>query len=273
MKLHRAIILGGGYSMRNGLWTTPIDELPLWYKISSEFTIGTNFTFHWFVPTVLMYSDYQFYGSQKEYLKNIPLILGKKDGAYKRNNGVQHDENVILLKECERIQKVKWNTQEPGLHPHYWGKEAWTKGWYSSQLIGLKALNLAIALDCKEIFLLGFDAGCDEKDRTHFYSDTEIGQYTWQGSQHSGVGKDKRGFFKTGNYNKLEELNKFWFQPFEEELKKGIKIYNVSPNSKIDTFPKITYDEFYKKISLIRFFVDHSKIRTNIKKRLNHANI
>jgi len=265
---NRAIIIGGGFSIRENRWHLPISDLPIWKSLKNEFTIGTNFVFHWFTPTVLMYSDYQFYGSQKKYLKQIPLILGKQDSAYIRNKDIVLDDNVLLLKECEKIVKSSWRESTPCRQRHYWGKDAWIKGFYCSQLIGIKALNLAIALDYDEIYLLGMDACADSEGRTHFYSDTEIGQYTWQGEMNSGVGKHKRGGYKTSNYNRIDELNKFWYQPFEEELKRSIKIYNVSVDSKIETFPKITYKEFYKRILTTWCHVDHNQIRNEIKKRL-----
>lgn len=270
MSINRCCIVGSGFSVREGLWNTKINQLPIWNAINNEFTIGLNWSFKWFNSTVLMYSDYQFYFTEKNNLKNVPLILGKKDGAYLRKDSLGVDDNVVLLKECERKQKLIYRENEIGLHPHYWGKDAWSKGWYSSQLIGIKALNLAIALGVKEIYLLGFDAGSDLQDRTHFYSDTEAGKYVWNGSKHSGVGKNNRGYYKTGNYNKLEELNKFWFQPFEKELEQGIQIYNVSLNSKIDTFPKISYENFYHKLKIHTNNVNHERIRNTIKTRLTN---
>jgi hypothetical protein len=254
----RCVIIGGGVSIRDNLWHIPVKQLPIWRTLKNEFTIGTNFVFHWFIPTVLMYSDYQFYGAHQEQLQKLPLVLGKEDSAYKRHKELQLSENILLLKECERLDSK----------PHYWGQEAWSKGFYASQLIGIKALNLAIALGYEEIYLLGYDATCDTSGRTHFYSDTNIGSYTWNNSVHTGVGKNDRGYFKTGNYNKIDHLNNFWFKPFEEELKRGINIYNVSVDSKIETFPKITYKEFYKRILTTWCHVDHNQIRNEIKKRL-----
>jgi hypothetical protein len=269
MKNKKCVILGGGFSIRENLWNTDINDLPLWKNIWNEFTIGTNWCFRWFIPTVLMYADYQFYGTEKKQLKHVPLILGKKDGAYLRKDGIRIDNNVLLLKECERKSKLIYGEKVKGLHAHYWGKEAWTKGFYSSQLIGIKALNLAIALNYDEIYLLGFDACGDEKNRTHFYSDTEVGTYEWNNQKQSGVGKDKRGYYRTGNYNKLKALNNIWFQPFEEELQKGIKIYNVSLNSKIDTFPKISYKNFYERLNINARVVNHEAIRQEIRQKLN----
>jgi len=265
---NKTIIVGGGSSIRQNMWDTPISDLLLWSKIKNEFTIGTNWSYKYFNSTILMYNDYQFYGTEKENLQNIPLILGKEDGSYQRKDGIKHDNNVILLKECQSIKKRKYNECEESMHPHYWRKQAWEKGFYSSQLIGLKALNLAIALDCDEIYLLGNDA-CDINGHTHFYDDTNVGHYMWNGQKYSGVGKNDRGLYNTGTYNKIDELNNFWFKPYEEELQKGIKIFNVSLNSKIDIFPKISYEEFYNKLSINKQETNHHQIRDFLRKKLN----
>jgi len=264
---NRAIIVGGGASIRQNLWKVPICKLPVWANIKDEFTIGTNWAFKYFDPTILMYSDYQFYATEKENMKNIPLILGKQDGAYNREDGVKLEDNTLLLKECETKTYLKYGELKEGLHPYYWGKDAWSKGWFTSQLIGIKALNLAIAMDYDEIFLLGFDA-TDINGHTHFYDDTSTGHYTWNNQTHSGVGKDDRGYYRTGNYNKIEELNNYWFAPFKQEINNGISIYNVSLNSKIDTFPKIRYDTFFKMIENSSM-VNHEEIRNSLRRKLN----
>jgi len=264
---NRAIIIGSGASLRQNQWDINIENLPIWSILKDELTIGCNWSYKWFNSTVLMYSDYQWYVTEKENLKNVPLILGKKDGYYHRKDSEKIDKNVILLDECKHTKRLKYNTNKAGMHPTYWGKDAWTKGFYCSQLIGIKALNLAIALNSKEIYLLGYDA-CDINGHTHFYEDTDTGTYMWNNHKHCGVGKDDKGRYKTGNYNKIEELNKFYFQPFEQELKNGIKIYNVSLQSKIDTFPKISYDEFYKHLKNNSSQVNHEDIRKEIRDKL-----
>lgn len=270
MKINRCCIIGGGASVRENRWGLSIDKLSLWSALKNEFTIGTNFSYKFFDSTILMYSDYHWYGANKKDLKNVSLILGKKDGEYQRKEGIRTDSNVMLLKEAECKKKLIWGEKEEGMHPHHWGKDAWTKGWYTSQLTGIKALNLAIALECKEICLLGFDA-TEINGHTHFYDDTNVGKYKWKTSVHNGVGKDKNGNYRTGNYNKINELNFLWFQPFEQELKNEIKIYNVSLKSKIDTFPKISYKDFYEILKTESCNVNHDNIRKMIKNKLRSS--
>lgn len=608
--MNRAIVIAGGASIRQDMWNTPINNLPLWDVLKDEFTIGTNWTFKYVESTVLMYSDYQWFVTEKENLKDIPLILGKEDGYYHRKDSIQPGDNVILLKECDTQKYIKYNELKENIHPYYWGKEAWERGWYCydketevltdngwrlfkdlndldkiatlnsekniveyqkpiqhikyfyngemvreknkrldllvtpnhrmylkkghhrnlknyffeeaknlenykeiiyrtgfpykgrtknyftlpelkhsdkryskptrkilmnnwleflgwylsegsyyyagkgnyrvvisqseeknpidckqiesmlercgfkyykgrtktctnytiynkqlfnyvkqfghshdkfiareylnlnktqlnilidilikgdgsinkksgqkvyftaskklandicelalkcgyvpylyqrrsgftnslgyvininktptllvtnkkreripyndhvycvevpnhiiyvrrkghscwsgncSQLIGIKALNLAVAMGCEEIYLLGFDACADSQGKTHFYQDTDTGNYEWNNHKCSGIGKDERGNYKTGNYNKIEELNRFWFQPFEKEFSNGVKILNVSLNSKIDTFPKISYETFYKQLQMNKEQINHDEIRNTIRNKL-----
>jgi len=203
---NKAIIIGGGASIRQNLWSVPIDRLPIWNSIKDCFTIGINFVYKYFTPTILMYSDYTWYVSQRRILNldSIPLVIGTDDGYYHRDGSEKIGNNVILLKECQGKKKLIWGQQIEGTHPHYWGKQAWSKGFYTSQLTGIKALNMAIALDCKEIYLLGCDA-CEITGHTHFYGDTTTGNYVFDNQKHCGVGKHKNGKYKTGNYNKIDE--------------------------------------------------------------------
>ena len=270
MIANKAILIASGYSIRQNMWDIPISKLPIWEKIQNEFTIGMNWSCAFFNSTVYMYNDYQWYFTQRDKLKldSIPLILGKEDGYYLHKDSPKKGDNVILLKECECTQRFKYNEKGLGMHPAYWGKDAWNKGFFCSQLIGIKAINLAIALHCKEIYLLGFDACGDEQGRTHFYSDTELGKYKWNNQKHCGVGKDERGNYRTGNFNKIEELNKFWFEPFKQELEDGIEIYNISLDSKIDIFPKISYKKFYNRLKENPEKINHKLMREIIKEKL-----
>lgn len=228
----QCIIIGGGSSIRPDR-SIPISNLELWKHLKNTFTIGTNFSYKWFTPTVLMYKDYTFYYSQQEALKEIPLIVGMYDQKYFNKQMPKLDSNVLLVKDSQK----------------YNGINSIKLGCYVFQLIGLASISFAIGLGCTEIFLLGMD-GCAINGHTHFY-DEEDGQVIWNTTNRSGVGqfyhkKLKKVVYRTGNYNNIEELNNCWYKPFEQAEKEGIKIYNVSLASKIDTFLKIDYLTFYK---------------------------
>jgi hypothetical protein len=98
---------------------------------------------------------------------------------------------------------------------------------------------LAVKFNPKNIYLLGFDwtrrTGLPERDpnynpksdvQIHFYNDIK----------HRGVGYV--GYYE--NHNPSKEFDKL--------IKKDVKVYNVSPESNINSFEKITYEQFFKQI-------------------------
>ena len=113
--------------------------------------------------------------------------------------------------------------------------------------------SLAIyLLDIGEIFLLGYDCGniettLDDKGRkiTHFYQGSQI--------NHRGIGK-------TSWYDTRGRVEKD-FSVFQNETK--IKIYNVSPKSKINNFEKISYEQFFSKLDINLYNQD--ELRKQIK--------
>jgi len=250
MNIDRCVIVGSGNSIRNGDDITENKDLPLWNLIKNEFTLSANFNYKWFVPSVHMFSDYQFYTTQKENLDKLPLLVSFRNGFYEHKD-TRHlkGDNLYLVKPSSV----------------YYGKDSWEKGFYSSQLVGIFMITFAVALRCKQIFILGMD-GCEINDRTHFY-DKFDGTYIYNRHVYCGVGKDKREFYKTGNYNKINELNNVWYKPFE--LVKDVEIFNVSPESVIETFPKINYQEFYKILKENSQSINQDEIRQLIKDKIN----
>lgn len=88
---------------------------------------------------------------------------------------------------------------------------------------GASAINLAVHFGTKRIYLLGFDMSLDEQKYSHWF-----GRYPHKD-------KDRYPPFK---------LHLKGFPAIANDAKKlGVEIYNVSPNSKIDVFPKITLQE------------------------------
>lgn len=229
----RAIIIGAGNSIRQGLNCSSL-KLPIWDKLKNEFTIGINFIHYFFTPTVLLYQDYKFFIAERENLKSVPLIFSSQNDYYAREFKTNRTEQKQILENTYLL---------PGSSV-YQGLNAWEKGFYSRCLSGVFAISLAVACGCNEVFLLGFDA-IDINGKTHFYQDEiKAVNKSERGRENSGVGKHENGAFKTNIYN--QKINTI-FKAFCEELNR-IQIYNVSPKSKIDIFPKITYKEFYEKL-------------------------
>ena len=228
-KPSQLIIIGGGTSMKEGL------SKGLWDKLKDRFTLGINYSFHYFKSTLQTYVDLDFYSNEWDDLENLPLIVGK----------------YHKLIEKEIIGK----TIMLNINPKTYVRDLST-GVYKSSLCGLFSLSLGIhLLDKGEIFLLGFDhnsssdGGKDKEGKllTHFY----------QGKiKHRGIGKV--------NYYKAKGRADRDFGVYSEEKK--IKIYNVSIDSKINTFPKISYDKFFSMLD--NNVHDQMRLRQLIRKQL-----
>lgn len=229
MILQRAILIGGGSSLRLGL------SKGLWKKLEGEFTIGLNSNYHHFNSTVLAFSDQPFYKKNKENLSKLPLVVCKNHNEIIKGNHL----NFIPLPMTNKYD----NTLK--------------KGVYSSILVGLFAITIAIYLKVNEIFILGFDWSLktDKKDNegkvlTHYYQEDKSLKH--------------RGFYKTSFYdsNKPEKY-------FKVYLNEPVKIYNVSLNSHINCFPKIGYDEFFKRLETNPINYNQDEIRNFIREQLN----
>jgi len=225
-KPNELIIVGGGASIPND------HNIGLWKFLSTRFTIGCNYAYKFYTPTIECWCDKEFYKEEKENMTHLPLIIGKE------HEGLNPTPNTIMLK-----------TQDCGYYRDI------IHGVYKSSLTGIFALTLAIyLLDIGTIYLLGYDFSekrtsdftkqfktvherlavgeKDEKGRevTHFYqNDKDI--------NHRGVGKI--------SYYNTEWRVKKDFDIYKDEKK--VKIYNVSQSSRIEAFETITYAEFFQK--------------------------
>ena len=111
-------------------------------------------------------------------------------------------------------------------HPSKWEKNTILVK-QSFALSGMLALSIAIDLMKKEdeIFLLGYDYG-SINEKTHFYQD-EI--------THNGV--NQIAYYDYYGHAERD------FLPFN-----GNNVYNVSIDSQINVFPKLSYEQFFKKL-------------------------
>lgn len=257
----RVIILGGGASMREGKWDKPISEMPLWTKLSTECTFGINSIFEFFTPTVLTFVDYYFHSTNKVKLDNLPLIIGK---THPNPNKCPKGDNLVLLPVSNKYYGKQSLTQI--LNPKKPKNKRLEKaGIYTSQLTGLFTLTLCIMLGFKEIYLLGFDFG-EVDGKTHFYQEDNpenqiIGINKYGKKTISGLGKDKNGNYKTSCYGSNPNN---WFDVYKPELK-NINIYTVGLESKINTFPKISYTEFYNDLENQPIRISQSLLQHDIK--------
>jgi len=247
MNLDRIVIIGAGNSIRPEL------KNGLWNKLGNEITFALNDVIYFFEPTIPIFVDWYWYKARAKKLEEYDLVIGKWDikiGS-RFHECDEVGKNIILLQPSNN---------------EYQGIKSWKNGFYSGVLCGCFALTLAICLGFKEIYLLGYDFG-EINGKTHFYQkedlkDQKIGIIKEKGSvDRCGIGKDKKGNYRTGVYNNNAIK---YFEPYKE-VSKEIKIFNVSVNSRINIFPKITYEEFYQKLKNKPVNINHATSRTKIK--------
>jgi hypothetical protein len=247
----RCVILASGSSIREYLWHIPVTEIPIWNAIKSECLFTLNWSFLFCEPTVALYGDYQFYYNEKDKLDKLPMVISIKVGYYDRKDSVKIGNNVILL---------------PGSNDYH-KEDSWKKGFYSRHLTSIWAINFALRCGFEEIFILGMDA-IAINGHTHFYDDNpKTGHYTWNNQEHSGVGLNNKGHYKTGAYNTPNKLNDYWYKPFENERN---KIINVSPNSAIDIFAKWNYEQFYRYLKENPIQINREETRQEIKELIKN---
>jgi hypothetical protein len=234
---NECIIIGGGKSILEGL------NRGLQPLLASKFTILTNYAYKTFPGTFLAFQDKEFYipDHAKHYsdpktirhpdiyeeLKTLPLIIGIN------NNGIEEFklDNTILLDKK-----------------------------YRTNLTGMFALRL-VEMIMKEgtIYLLGFDwprrTGLPERDPNYNpKSDLQIHYY--DDIKHRGSGYV--GYYENHNPDK----------DFAEFTKKDtFKIYNVSLESNIDCFEKISYVQFFR--LLTNKSIDQDTTRSYIRRKFN----
>lgn len=220
---NQLIIIGGGASIREGI------DLGLWDKLKDKFVLGTNYSFNYFIPTALCAVDWKFYDTEREKLKDLPLVITRD-----RKKSTTYMPNTLPLQ----------------TDMHY--KRDLSTGVYSGVLTGIFSLTLAIyLLDVGDIFLLGMD-WTKAKDgasvpHTHFYQG-QIG--------HRGIGKID--YYKSHSSSSV-------YGVYKNESK--CKIYNVSLNSNITEFPKIGYAEFFDKLDKETY--DQTTLRSSIRAKLS----
>jgi len=238
MQNPKIIILGGGSSIKEGL------SKDLWNKIKDHFVLGINYSYKYYTPTAQVFVDRDFYEKElPKGLDKIPLIIGK----YCKVAQKLVRPNTILLKACSEYNRNL------------------SKGVYKSALSGIFTLSIAIYLldkmegNEKEVYLLGYDfSGQGEIIKngkkiplTHFYQNELT---------HRGTGKT--------NYYMQKNRPDRDFAPFKGI--EGIKIYNVSPNSRIpdSIFTKIDYDQFFSMLATTTSNQD--QLRSWIQEQLKH---
>jgi len=187
-------------------------EKGLWGKIKDKEVWSLNYCYKVmpYLPTVELWVDSTFF---KENAGELQVLAEKGVKLYAKKHAMYAFIDKITQFETTRE------------------KRDFDKFIYigSNGLVGFFALSLAVR-EFERIFLLGYDYGAKNRNTTHFYQDKIT---------HRGVGKIEVYLNKNGSVKR--EVQDF-------EVYKNYNIYNVSLISNIQTFPKISYEEFFEMI-------------------------
>ena len=205
--------------------------LGLWEKLKDKFTIGLNYSYKIFPATFQTFVDSTFFNERRLELEQLPLVIGQ-------GRNIKNPPHNLLPVPC--ISGYDRNL---------------TKGIHSGRLCGIYSLSLAIyLLNEGEIYLLGYDNGSITKDldnkkrrNTHWYQ----GQI-----EHRGVGKC--------SYYDVKDRGDKDYEVYKNEQR--VHIFNVSLQSKINIFPKISYEEFFSKLDTNLY--KQNELREYVKQRL-----
>jgi hypothetical protein len=226
------VVVGGGASIKPYLSVLQ----PL---LATKMVIATNYAYKHFPCTILTFIDRDFYCPAYakrdnnnpyiyEELKQLPLIIGLE-----KNDGIKE----FLLPNTYIIKCPKKEIS----HPH---------------LTGLFALCIAEALEPKTIYLLGLDWSKqpipENKNKYNPYSDSNTHYYN--NIKH-------RGINYTGYYDRHNPDTSFKF--FNNSKS---KIYNVSLQSNINSFEKISYEQMFELLSNEK--INQEEVRQEVRRIL-----
>ena len=238
------IIVGGGASIKS-----QIEALKT--LLSHKFTILTNYAFLHFDGTLLTCIDQEFYKPSPQpdgkeinpdyynELSKLPLIISTDSNNLPK---IKHP-NTLLLKPNAEYQREKCSV----------------KGFYTGNLTGIFSLTVASYLMnyAGTIFLLGFDWDKRDKktvDPKAYSSYSTIQTHYYDDIKHRGTGY-------VGYYENHDP--QYFFKYFKEPK---LKIYNVSLQSNIETFEKISYEKMFDLLS--QETINQNELREEIKSKL-----
>jgi len=211
-------LIGGGSSVAEGVKTG------LWEKLKTSnidlFSINFAFMAMPYLPTKQVWIDTTFFRNNLDALEKLQKqgveCITKKHAMY----------NAIATITTYDVTREQFNTDI-------------TKPLYIGQmgLSGTFALSVALARGYDNIYLLGYDFGTTSMSNqfTHFY-------------QNDGLQIKSHGINNPGVYRTHNDAVKKDVKVFEQFSNLPITILNVSPNSNIPYFPKITYPQLYEEL-------------------------
>ncbi|MBU1145313.1 MAG: DUF115 domain-containing protein [Firmicutes bacterium] len=214
--------------------------------LNGEVTIGVNsiwqhYDFTKWEPEVICYvhpieTEYQKSDSWKKYFSEFQLI-SKKSTLLTR----LREKKIIETQQLFPLDRTKFISFGKELHRVRNVNFDLTRNIPSSKTVGVTAIITAVYMGCNPIYLLGFDHDwlTQRGSTTHFFKKEDA------------LIEEEVGSTIHGDYDfYCREAVTVWkaYKVLKKALDKmGIEILNASPDSFLDVFPVINYNDIFKK--------------------------
>lgn len=217
--MRKVIIVGGGHSVLEGI------EMGLWEKIKEEevWSLNSVFKLMPYLPTVQLWVDVGFYNNEVENLQELHTKGVKMISRDKLTWKALYKE--ITMYQTTREIKIKQKSDNKELI--YYG---------SMGLVGCFAVGVATQMEYDRIYILGYDYGATSLNNkyTHWYQN----KISTLKIHSSGAGRPQVYLDKKGKPNKF-------LRDWDYYKDKKDVVRNVSINSNLEIFPKITYENMF----------------------------
>jgi uncharacterized Rossmann fold enzyme len=215
----RIFIIGNGPSLK-------IEHLE---RLKNELTIASNKIFLAFEETTWRPSYYTI---------EDPLDIKEYyDEILKYDVGVKFFPNKYGIKKFKN--SVYYNLKNMKTYQDIYCSNSLFKGFGGGESVAFSMIEFAIFLECKEIYLIGFDH--------HYTFPSKTEEYVYKISD-----EESNHFHK--NYRKKGDV---WTEPRLDNItyqfqiikdycdKKGIEIYNATQGGKLEIFPRVEFESLF----------------------------
>ena len=224
MREGRVILIGGGNSVKEGI------ENGLWDKLKNEEVWSLNFAYQFmpYPPKKQLWVDDSFFNKCVDDLEKLCKI-NNVEMHTKRHRRYAYLQDYIKQYDVVREKGgfKEWCLKHEPIHV-FCG---------SLGLVGFFALSIAVSMNYKEIYLLGYDWGSPNINdkQTHWYQGNPN-----QPPSH-GMGKPEIYLNNDGANRKISDFDVY-------TNISDLKIYNASLISHIYQFPKLTWTDFFNQL-------------------------